>query len=148
MIDPTGITSGFAAVEAIFKITGHEGKKELKEKLERAQRYIVETRMEQLSLMEKTSNLERQLAEFQDWESKSKDYQLHSIRSGSILVARKQDLTAEDPGSVTYFCPNCFEDRKLYPVQRTFNPERGRRRGVPNHLYRCQKCKLQVDAEK
>ena len=79
MIDPTGITSSFSTVEAILKLTGHEGKKELKEKLEQAHRYIVEMRMVQLSLMERVTDLEQQLAERRDWEEKSKGYELHTL---------------------------------------------------------------------
>ncbi len=60
MVDPTGITAGMSALNAVLELTGHESKKELKEKLEQAQRYIVDMRMKQLLLMEKVANLERQ----------------------------------------------------------------------------------------
>ena len=147
MIDPTGITSTLSTLDTILKLTGYEKKPELKEKLEQAQRYIIDMTREQLSLMKKVANLERQLAEFQDWESQSNDCQLHSIQPGSIVVARKQDLPAEDALSITYFCPNCFQDRKLYPVQYTFNPRRAKETGrLSRYVYQCQKCKLQVDA--
>ena len=102
--------------------------------------------MSQLSLMEQVADLKRQLDELQGWESKSKDYQLYSFRQGSSLMARKQDLPPKRPHAITYFCPNCFEDRKVYPVQMTVNPRLGKQPGrLSYNVYQCQKCKLQVD---
>ncbi|MCK1402767.1 hypothetical protein IVB45_23000 [Bradyrhizobium sp. 4] len=80
------------------------------------QEKILSAREAQTALLERISELEKQVAQFEKWDAEKENYQLTAIYADTLAYARKSDAIGAVP--LHYICANCYEDRKKRILQR------------------------------
>jgi hypothetical protein len=106
------------------------------------QEKILAAREAQTALLERISELEKEVASFKTWEDEKKKYEMKVIGPGSIVYALKSHIHgAEEPH---YICANCYEDGKKSPLQRNPANPIGAQHFGERDTYRCFRCHLSV----
>src|SRR4051794_3209565 len=80
------------------------------------QEKILSAREAQTALLERISELEKQVADFEKWDAEKENYQLANIYDDTLAYARKPDASGTVPPH--HICANCYEDRKKKILQR------------------------------
>ncbi|MET3967222.1 hypothetical protein ACT4MK_17785 [Bradyrhizobium barranii] len=80
------------------------------------QEKILSAREAQTALLERISELEKQIAAFEQWDDEKENYQLTTIHRDTLAYVRKPDIGGTIPPH--YICANCYEDRKKRILQR------------------------------
>ncbi|MDR4513643.1 hypothetical protein [Nitrosomonas sp.] len=85
------------------------------EKLILANEMIFSCHEKQKALTDRIANLEKNLAEYDDFERQVSRYILHEFESGMFAYALKPGMANGEP--MHYLCNNCMENRKLSKLQ-------------------------------
>jgi len=85
------------------------------EKLISANEIILSCYEKQKALTHRVADLEKEIAEHNNFERQSESYVLHELESGMLAYALKPGMTNGEPAH--YLCNNCMENRKLSKPQ-------------------------------
>lgn len=86
----------------------------------------------QFALVERVSDLEKELMRFETWEREKQRYQLEKLPPGILVYSLKTDIENGDPPHK--ICPNCYEQRRKSILQTEW------RHGPVEKMY-CPACK-------
>jgi hypothetical protein len=104
---------------AIFQAMAIQFERQISEALTTA----IKSQTEHLSLLERVSDLEKEVADLKAWDADKEKYRLAKIGAASTAYVLKEH--AEVAGKPHYFCANCYEDLHLsYLQQETRSPGR------------------------
>ena len=107
------------------------------------QEKILAAREAQSLLLERVSELEKQVADFEQWETEKRDYEMRRLASGSIVYILKADISAAKPSH--YLCANCYAQRKASILQPT--PRSVAHVSLQKSpTYKCPECRAEVVA--
>ena len=126
MVDITAISSaiqGFKAAADIAKgMKALETSTEIREKTSElldavldARLKLVEASETQSALLERIKQLEKQIADFEDWGREKERYQLNAVDSGAFAYTYKPGMENGEPP--IWLCQTCFEKRHRSPLQ-------------------------------
>src|ERR1700733_2995673 len=71
------------------------------------QEKILAARDAQSALLERVSELKKQVADFEKWESEKGNYEMHTLTSGSIVYRVKPNIEPARPPH--YICSACYQ---------------------------------------
>ena len=83
---------------------------EVNTKLMNATVIALDSQEKQSALSNRIAELENQLREIKNWESKIERYELHEFATGMFAYALKQDSDSREPHH--YLCAKCVNERK------------------------------------
>jgi CII-binding regulator of phage lambda lysogenization HflD len=95
------------------------------------------------ALLERVSQLEKQVTNFERWETEKQDYEMKALASGSIVYALKPSVQGTKPPH--YICANCYEHQKKIPIQMKPRSSPSIHLGIPPQ-YVCPECKSEIVA--
>lgn len=104
-----------------------------------AQGSAISAKSDQLSLLQRISDLEKKISDFETWDSEKQRYELKKVGSGSVPVfvySLKENASGTEP--FHYICPKCFEHRHKSPIQATTRVSAGAR------VHFCPECKTEL----
>ncbi len=91
---------------------------------------IVDARIAQLAALQEIDALKAKIMEAEDWQSKSERYSKMRFEPGvTVYVENGAHQTA-----LEHYCPNCYGNRKISPLQGTDRTNSGR------YVKICQSC--------
>jgi hypothetical protein len=135
------ILAGLGAFKTMFDLA--KGLKNLNDSAARnsvaieLQEKILTAREQQAALAERVSELEKEVAAFETWETDKQRYELKPVGENDVLVYTLKE-GVEPPESPHHICANCYADGKksvLQPEER----DTGRA-----HLLVCHRCKSEI----
>ena len=88
------------------------------------------------SVLEKVEILEQEIASFKEWEREKQRYQAQLFDPGVTVYAEKEAVGHGE--ATSHFCPNCYADRKIRPLQGTDRETYGRK------IRFCMTCKTEL----
>lgn len=80
------------------------------------QEKILAAREAQSALLERVSELEKEMANFKTWEAEKQKYEMKVLTPGSIVYALKAQIQGAEPPH--YICAHCYEEGKKSLLQR------------------------------
>jgi hypothetical protein len=101
------------------------------------QKEIVAAQAAQLTLLERVSELEREVAGFEKWEAEKERYALKDFGGNSFAYELKPEASKGEPPH--RICPNCYENRKKAILQFQFVNSRGREQ------WKCGTCDNEIE---
>lgn len=116
----TETIAGLSAVKAAFDLA-----KSLKEINDAAvrngvvielQEKILSAQEAQTALIERISNLEKEVAGFEKWDTEKEKYELKEIYPSSFAYSIKEDTRGAEPPHL--ICANCYEQRRKSILQK------------------------------
>jgi hypothetical protein len=121
MVEITAILSAVSAIKSAMDIT--KAMKdvrdasiiqskiiELQSVILDAQSSIFDANQERTTLIEKVSQLEKQIAGFEKWQTEKARYELTDIGSGNTAYAVRKEARGSEPPH--YICANCYQNDK------------------------------------
>jgi Zn finger protein HypA/HybF involved in hydrogenase expression len=138
------IYGGISAIKSAFDIA--KGLKDIHDATLRnaavieLQEKLLTAQEAQSALTERISELEKQVAAFETWDTDKKEYEMQALTSGTIAYALKMDAQATKPAH--YICARCYEHRKRSPLQPVPTSLTVQLNNIPNKL-RCPECKTE-----
>ena len=99
------------------------------------QEKILAAREAQSALLERVSDLEKEVASFEAWNAQSKRYELKELGSGSLAYMLKRDTRDAEPPH--WICATCYGQHRVSIIQHTKTPGHGLR-------YRCPVCNTEI----
>ena len=100
----------FASTELNKKTEISMAVADVMEKLADAQSSIISSNNELLTLQAKYADLEKQLAEIENWKNEANRYHLHEIGPQVFTYKLKESHADREP--IHYLCTNCYSNRK------------------------------------
>jgi hypothetical protein len=100
------------------------------------QEKILSARDAQSALLERVSELEKEVTRFETWEREKQRYEFKALRVGLFVYMLKPAERGTEPPH--WLCVKCYEDGKRSPFQSTTELVMSRR------LYRCDRCKSTI----
>ena len=97
------------------------------------QEQILAAQAAQTELVEKVSELEKQVSGFEAWDAEKQRYELKDIQGGAVAYMLKPDARGTEPPH--WLCPNCYAQSKKAFFQPTGQ------RLQRTMVYRCQGCR-------
>ncbi len=88
-----------------------------------AQAKILLANEERTALLQRVSDLEKQLSKLETWETEKQRYQLADIGGGTFAFALKELMSSGEPPH--YICANCYDQNKKSRLHRTQLPGGG-----------------------
>jgi hypothetical protein len=131
--------AGLSAIKTAFDLA--KGLKDISDAANRnaavieLQEKILTAQQAQAALVERISELEKQVANFEAWDTEKEKYELKPVGDHGIVYMLKPSARGTEPPH--WLCPNCYEQRKKSYLQK-----------APIHggLYVCQPCKTNITA--
>jgi Zn finger protein HypA/HybF involved in hydrogenase expression len=106
------------------------------------QEKILAAREAQTALLERISDLEKEVANFKTWDAEKQKYEMKVISPGSFVYALKEQIKGTEPPH--YICANCYEDgNKSFLQRKPANPIGAQHFGEKD-TYACPKCHSSV----
>jgi hypothetical protein len=105
------------------------------------QEKILAARESQSALLERISELEKEVASFETWNAEKQDYEMKVLASGAITYAMKKEAPASKPPH--YICANCYENRKKRFLQKKPGSTVQTHLGIPM-MYVCSECQSEI----
>jgi hypothetical protein len=109
---------------------------EFQSKIIDAQNSVFAVQEERTSLIDKIRQLEKQVADFENWSTEAKRYELREFSNGKFTYVLKESQQDGEP--VHAICANCYHQRKKSNLQ-----------GSPTiyggGLAKCYVCKTELD---
>jgi hypothetical protein len=106
-----------------------------------AQTKIFLVNEERTALLERISNLEKDVADLEAWETAKQRYELKQTSSGGLAWFLKAD--AQPPEQPHKICTKCYEDRKRSILQPKGRSGAAMHLGIAATLY-CPACKSEI----
>ncbi len=107
------------------------------------QEKILAAREAQAALLERVSELEKEVADFETWETEKQRYELTTTARGGLAYTLRPDAQGSEPPHK--ICAACYQRRKKSPLQLVPRSLVHMEVGVPA-TYRCPECKSEVVA--
>ena len=113
--------AGLSAIKTAFDIA--KGLKDIDDATRRnaavieLQEKILSAQAEQFALIERMGNLEKQVAEFETWDTEKRRYQMRDYGGGTIAYELKAEMASGEPPH--RLCAACYQNRKkglLQPI--------------------------------
>jgi Zn finger protein HypA/HybF involved in hydrogenase expression len=98
------------------------------------QEKLLSAREAQTALLERVSQLEKEVAGFEKWDAEKVKYDLQPVYADTFAYARKPDAGSSEPPH--FICANCYEHRKKTILQRA----------DAAHVF-CPECKTKIRYE-
>ena len=121
------IYGGISALKAAFDIA--KGLKDINDATVRnttaieLQQKIMAALVTQSTLLERISELEKEMARFEKWEAEKERYELKNLgRASAFAYMLKPDTRGSEPPH--WVCANCYRQRQISIVQHTAGPTR------------------------
>jgi hypothetical protein len=108
---------------------------ELNQQLLEAQSSVFAVNQERATLIERISQLEKDLVRLKAWETEKQRYQLADIGDGTFAYALKESMSGGEPPH--YICTNCYEQAKKSILNSTRLPGGG-------NLLTCASCSAKL----
>jgi Zn finger protein HypA/HybF involved in hydrogenase expression len=106
------------------------------------QEKILAAREAQTTLLERISELEKEVTNFKTWAAEKEKYEVKVFSPGSIVYALKAQIQGAEP--THYICANCYEDGKKSFLQRKpANPLAAQHFGTKD-TYTCPRCHAEI----
>lgn len=121
--------------------TFQEKRLELQSKIMDAQGAIFAVNEERTALIERVSNLEKQVADFETWESEKQRYKLKQVDVGAFCYAVKNDAQPTEPPH--WICAACYGNRKKSILQDN-GPASTSGIDSRSRIYKCFECKAEI----
>lgn len=132
--------AGLSAIKTAFDMT--QGLQSIHDAVAR-DRAVIELQKEillaqsaQAALLDRVSQLEKEVARFETWDAEKKRYELKALRVDVFAYMLKPDSRGVEPPH--WLCANCYEQRKKSIFQWT--PETA----VARRVYRCPACNASI----
>src|SRR5262249_12703952 len=100
------------------------------------QEKILAAREAQTTLLERVSELEKEVAKLKAWDTDKQRYELRNIGHGVFAFALKKGMENGEPFHV--LCANCYQNGQKSYLQSTEMVRLARR------VYKCHRCKSEV----
>jgi len=100
-----------------------------------AQHSALTAQSDQLTLLERVRELEKEIARLKAWETEKQRYQLTDIGDGTFAYAIKESVSGGEPPH--YICANCYEQAKKSILNRSRMPSGG-------DLLTCSSCNAKL----
>ena len=88
---------------------------ELNTQIATAQERALSALSDQFALLERVSELEKQVADFEKWETEKQKYELKIVAHGATTFALKEDGSGTEPPH--WICAACYQNRKISVLQ-------------------------------
>ena len=108
------------------------------------QEKILAAREAQRTLLERISELEKVVANFNTWEAEKQKYQMKKLTSGSIVYALKEEVNGAEP--THYICADCYERRTKSFLQIKHPNSLAAEHFGERDTYNCHRCKSSIPA--
>jgi hypothetical protein len=114
------IFGGISAFKAMFDLA--KGLKDIDDATRRnavaieLQEKILAAREAQSAALERIGELEKQVADFEGWDTEKKRYELKNIGHSCFARMLKPEARAGEPPH--FICANCYEQRRIFVIQR------------------------------
>ena len=102
-----------------------------------AQGYTLSAQQRQMELINRVSELEKEVMSLKEWDTKKDDYELKSIQGTAFAYAMKETVETSEPPH--WLCQPCFENRKKSVLQK-----QGPGHGEHKPTWRCPVCKAEI----
>lgn len=146
MVDMTDVAGGLSALktasEIVQALLGIRDAKAFGAKAFELQRVLLEAHGHALAAYtanaqcaERVRQLERRLAEMENWEREQQRYELKEFPGGALAYAVKEAMRGEEPAH--YLCAGCMQNGKKSILQ-------GHTSGFGGHHLACNACKLDI----
>jgi len=106
------------------------------------QEKILAAREAQTMLLERISDLEKEVANFKTWDTEKQKYEMKMVAPGSMVYALKIQIQGAEPPH--YICAKCYEDRKKSILQRKPANPIGAQHFGEKDTYTCPRCHAEV----
>jgi Zn finger protein HypA/HybF involved in hydrogenase expression len=103
------------------------------------QEKILAAQEQQTALVQRVSELEKEMARFETWEAEKKRYSLAQFVPGTVAYILKRSEANGEPGHA--LCANCYDRGKKSVLQ--FNGETF----LPKFAYVCPSCKYSMNTQ-
>jgi hypothetical protein len=123
------IAKGFLQLRTIAEMQGKVI--ELQSAILAAQSSALAAQSEQATLIQRISELEKEIARVKAWEGQKQRYKLHSPWEGATVYALKRSMCEGEPAH--WICTHCYEDGRRSILQFGYKKEAG-------NAYRCPSC--------
>lgn len=151
MVDLAAISGAFGAVKsaadgAKLLLNVHEqgairtAVAGLQTQLATALTAIIDARLAQADMLDRTKELEAQIAEMKRWDGEAATYELQEIGPGSLAYG--VSAPASFMGPPHYLCATCYDKRQKSVLQAALETFQGRR------VYGCPTCKTKIVASR
>jgi hypothetical protein len=113
------VFAGFSAAKAAFDIA--KGLKDLDDRTRRnaavieLQEQILAAQMEQSAAIERIRDLEKQVTDFETWNTEKNRYELKNVGHSCFVRMLKPDARRAEPPH--FVCTNCYEQRRISIIQ-------------------------------
>jgi hypothetical protein len=146
MVDVSAIAGTVSALKGVIDISKvmiglHDAQAiqakviELNSKILEAQTSAFAAQDERSTLIERISELEKELAKLKAWDTEKEKYELKNVGRGASTYVRKQDAQpSEEPH---WLCANCYAKGKKSFLQYNRSQQR-------DHIYRCAACSAEI----
>jgi Zn finger protein HypA/HybF involved in hydrogenase expression len=134
------VFAGISALKTAFDLA--KGLKDIDDAARRnaavidLQEKILAAQAAQAALVEKVSNLEKEVASFETWETEKKRYELKDLKKGFFAYILRQDMEAGEPPHA--LCTNCYS-RGFKSILHLNEP-----RDLRDRTWDCPACKTSV----
>jgi hypothetical protein len=103
------------------------------------QEKILAARDAQASLLDRVSELEKEVGRLKDWEADKKRYRLVDVGGGVVALALKPAMSNGEPPH--YICADCAANGKKFYLQKHLS-------GPYLDRYKCNGCGFEIDIDK
>lgn len=107
------------------------------------QEKILAAQATQSALIDRIRELEKEVADFETWDTEKLNYEMKALASGAIVYALKPEIQGSAPPH--YLCAACYQHRKKSILQFAPTSIVHAQLGKPR-MYRCPECKAEVMA--
>jgi Zn finger protein HypA/HybF involved in hydrogenase expression len=113
---------------------------ELNREILAAQTGAIQANAAQAHLIERVRALEKQIANFETWDTEKEKYQLKSVSRGAFAYVPKHGMETGEPAH--WLCANCYQNRKKSLLQYFSAPSGSV--DFDKHIWACGACKSQI----
>lgn len=101
-----------------------------------AQQSAIDAQANQLALINRVNDLEKEIMGLKAWDAEKETYELHECGPGTFAYTKKKMMRGTEP--VHLLCANCFNHGQKSFLQATMRLEMRRR------IYVCHACKAEI----
>jgi polyhydroxyalkanoate synthesis regulator phasin len=152
MVDMTMISGTMSALKAAGEITKliiasrdanvvREKVIELQAQIFAAQQNALMAQSDQFTLLQRVSELEKQIADLEAWNTEKQRYELKRLRSGGLVYSLKADASGSEPPHE--ICAACYQRGKKSILQKVPPNTARTALGMPS-TSRCPECKSEI----
>jgi len=111
---------------------------ELSGQIMSAQSSALSAQTDQFALLERVRALEKEIADFEAWDTQKVRYKLHAIDRGAFAYVLKESMSEGEPPH--WLCAKCFTERKKGYLNRALTPSNTGLYAVDEQRWSCAAC--------